>query len=541
MFVDIEFVGDRRKPIATVRFPWNPVTVSEIKELAGRYGHGTKWYPEEKAWKLKPDALHDLAKRPDAQLSPSAQAVLEALRSEKIAQEKARHDRAERLVKVFNRIKDTELGNGMRLRPHQVEGVEKLLGVLGKGLLCDDMGVGKSLQGAALALVFQEACKTHTVILCPKSLIPDWELLTSQLGINAIAKNHHFSRIPEPDQMPDPFILLVDEAHMIRNWKSKQGKKYLDLAGAALAVLPMSGTLMPNYRPKELWIHLRAINHPLAGQREHFFKYFCDAKRDEWGWYDEGAKHMDELEKLLDPYKVQRSKEIVGLPPLTLVDTRVPPNDRLYRSYYRKRIEEIRERRRQKVAELELRDEGLSLAEKETMLNVDDLDVIWRMAASTCKMDTAVDLARTITEGGVSVIVSTFFVETAEQIAEQLGTRALSGKMPGHERDRLINSFKAGNIPVLVMTSVGGLGLNLQVAKAIIQVDRSWDPSKNDQMISRAHRTGQDREVTVYTLLYGEPDERMSQVLGQKLATADEIEAAREKLARQQYREFTNE
>lgn len=537
LYVDLEPHG--KSQIVTVRFAWNPVTLSEVKTLASQYGHGNRWYAEERCWKLKPACLTELSRRQDVQFSTEALMLLDKLRKETQQREEQKRDIAQRLLAAFEPYKTATLGNGMILRPYQVEGIEKILRNSGSGLLCDDMGVGKSLQAAVIALVFQQVANAVTVILCPKSLIPDWEINVEQLGIKGIVRTQHHLKIPSPEQVSQPYVLLIDEAHMLRNEKSKQGKKYLTLAENALAVIPLTGTIMPNYRPREQWIHLKAIRHPLSTQKAHYFKHFCNAHMGEWGWDDSGAQNMEELERLVEPYKVQRSKAIANLPPLTFVEMKVPlnNNNKLYRSYYNKKIEEIKARRQEKIEKLEARDEGLSLAEREALLSVDDLDIIWRMSASICKVDTAVDLAKTIIEGGTSILVSTFFVETAEKIASELGTKALTGKLSDRERDRLISSFKAGDIPILVMTGVGSLGLNLQKARAIIQVDRDWVPTKNDQMIGRAHRTGQEYEVTVYTLLYGKPDERMSQVLNQKLTTAEEIEKARVKIAWQQYNE----
>jgi DNA helicase INO80 len=54
----------------------------------------------------------------------------------------------------------------------------------------------------------------------------------------------------------------------------------------------------------------------------------------------------------------------------------------------------------------------------------------------------------------------------------------------------------------LLSTRAGGLGINLTAAETVIFYDSDWNPSNDAQAMDRAHRLGQTKQVTVYTLAH---------------------------------------
>jgi len=72
------------------------------------------------------------------------------------------------------------------------------------------------------------------------------------------------------------------------------------------------------------------------------------------------------------------------------------------------------------------------------------------------------------------------------------------GRIPGTKRKELIRQFK--NDPdcrVFLSTDAGGVGLNLQNASAVVNMDLPWNPAVLEQRIGRIHRLGQHRPVRV--------------------------------------------
>jgi superfamily II DNA/RNA helicase len=79
---------------------------------------------------------------------------------------------------------------------------------------------------------------------------------------------------------------------------------------------------------------------------------------------------------------------------------------------------------------------------------------------------------------------------------------SLSGQNARARREDAISKFVSDpNIKVFVSTDAGGVGVNLQIARIVINFDPAWNPSTNAQRIQRVHRIGQKRNVTAIYLL----------------------------------------
>ena len=79
----------------------------------------------------------------------------------------------------------------------------------------------------------------------------------------------------------------------------------------------------------------------------------------------------------------------------------------------------------------------------------------------------------------------------------------LDGDVPASKRGALVSQFNSDpSIDVLLLTtSVGGLGLNLNTADTVIMLEHDFDPQRDLQAMDRAHRLGQSRAVNVYRLI----------------------------------------
>jgi hypothetical protein len=72
------------------------------------------------------------------------------------------------------------------------------------------------------------------------------------------------------------------------------------------------------------------------------------------------------------------------------------------------------------------------------------------------------------------------------------------GGVPGPERRNLVHKFK--NEPdcrLFLATDAGGVGLNLQNASVVVNMDQPWNPAVLEQRIGRVHRLGQQQPVNV--------------------------------------------
>jgi superfamily II DNA/RNA helicase len=92
------------------------------------------------------------------------------------------------------------------------------------------------------------------------------------------------------------------------------------------------------------------------------------------------------------------------------------------------------------------------------------------------------------------------------------------GGVPGPKRKDLIQQFKEDpKCRLFLSTDAGGVGLNLQHASAVVNLDLPWNPAVLEQRIGRVHRLGQRRPVRVVNFIaQGTIEEAMLGVLAFK-------------------------
>jgi superfamily II DNA/RNA helicase len=118
-------------------------------------------------------------------------------------------------------------------------------------------------------------------------------------------------------------------------------------------------------------------------------------------------------------------------------------------------------------------------------------------------------------------------LELVRELAAEMGIETAwhTGSVPQQRRRAEIQRFK--NDPscrIFLSTDSGSVGLNLQVASAVVNVDLPWNPARLEQRIARAWRKNQTRSVTVVNLVCESSIEHgILHLLGQKQALAEGI------------------
>ena len=112
-------------------------------------------------------------------------------------------------------------------------------------------------------------------------------------------------------------------------------------------------------------------------------------------------------------------------------------------------------------------------------------------------------------------------------LAAEIGVEAAwhTGSVPQQRRRAEIMRFKQDPACRLFLsTDSGSVGLNLQAASAVVNVDLPWNPAKLEQRIARAWRKNQTRSVTVVNLVCENSIEhQILHLLSQKQALADGV------------------
>ncbi|MCM2390824.1 DEAD/DEAH box helicase [Streptomyces albipurpureus] len=153
-----------------------------------------------------------------------------------------------------------------------------------------------------------------------------------------------------------------------------------------------------------------------------------------------------------------------------------------------------------------------------------------RLAGRSGKLALLDELLEVILAEGSSVLVFTQYVTMARLIERHLAARGIStqllhGGTPVAERERMVDRFQSGAVPVFLLSlKAAGTGLNLTRAGHVIHFDRWWNPAVEEQATDRAYRIGQTQPVQVHRLIAeGTVEDRIAVMLAQKRALADAV------------------
>ncbi|MEW2306069.1 DEAD/DEAH box helicase [Streptomyces sp. NPDC006655] len=440
------------------------------------------------------------------------------------------------------------------LRDYQLRGLAwlDLMTSLGLGgCLADDMGLGKTI--TVIALHLKRARTEPTLVVCPASLLGNWQREITRFAPGVPVRRFHG---PERtlDGLDGGFVLttygtmratagrlaeqpwgmvVADEAQHVKNPYSATAKALRTIPSPARVAL--TGTPVEN-NLSELWALLDWTTPGLLGPLKSFRARHARAVEN--GGADENAAAVARLARLVRPFLLRRKKSDPGivpeLPPKTETDHPVPltrEQAALYEAVVRESLLAI------ETAEGIAR-RGLVLKLLGALKQICDHPALYLkeeargdgLAARSGKLTLLDELLDTVLAEDGSALVFTQYVGMARLITGHLQARAvpvdlLHGGTPVPERERMVDRFQAGAIPVLVLSlKAAGTGLNLTRAGHVVHFDRWWNPAVEEQATDRAYRIGQTQPVQVHRLVTeGTVEDRIAQMLESKRALADAI------------------
>ena len=435
-----------------------------------------------------------------------------------------------------------------QLRPYQIDGFRWLarLAHCGAGAcLADDMGLGKTVQ--TLALLLHRATGGAALVLAPTSVCPNWademRRFAPTLNVQMLGGADRSQRIAAagefdviicsygllPQVLEDLkartwHTLVLDEAQAVKNFSTRRAQAVLELD--ALFRIATTGTPVEN-RLDELWMLFRFLNPGLLGSRERFNERFAvpiERRAD--------ARARGRLQRLIAPFVLRRTKAAVlgELPERTEIVLTVDPSA-AERAFH----EGLRQ-----SALAAIGDETLTPGRRRFQV----LTELMRLRRACCdprlvapetalpggKLDVFAKLAQELAANRHKALVFSQFVDYLKLVRaglDALGAsyQYLDGSTPAEERARRVRAFQAGEGDFfLISLRAGGFGLNLTAADYVVICDPWWNPAVEDQAVSRAHRMGQRRPVTVYRLVVaGSIEERIMDLHRDKRALAESL------------------
>ncbi|MEU0409946.1 SNF2-related protein [Streptomyces griseorubiginosus] len=440
------------------------------------------------------------------------------------------------------------------LRDYQLRGLAwlDLMTSLGLGgCLADDMGLGKTI--TVIALHLRRARREPTLVVCPASLLGNWQREITRFAPGVPVRRFHGAE-RSLDDLQGGFVLttygtmraaaarlaeqrwgmvVADEAQHVKNPYSATAKALRTIPTPARVAL--TGTPVEN-NLSELWALLDWTTPGLLGPLKSFRARHARAVEN-----GEDEEAVTRLARLVRPFLLRRKKSDPGivpeLPPKTETDHPVPltrEQASLYEAVVRESMLAIETAegiaRRGLVLKLlgalkQICDHPALYLKEEVPVTAGD-----RLVARSGKLALLDELLDTLLAEDGSALVFTQYVGMARLITAHLAARAvpvdlLHGGTPVPERERMVDRFQSGAIPVLVLSlKAAGTGLNLTRAGHVVHFDRWWNPAVEEQATDRAYRIGQTQPVQVHRLITeGTVEDRIAEMLEAKRALADAI------------------
>jgi DNA excision repair protein ERCC-3 len=110
--------------------------------------------------------------------------------------------------------------------------------------------------------------------------------------------------------------------------------------------------------------------------------------------------------------------------------------------------------------------------------------------------------ARSVRAGEPTLVIGQY-LDQLDVIGEHLGAPVLTGKTPNRERERLYARFRAGELPVLVVSKVANFSIDLPEASVAIQVSGAFGSRQEEaQRLGRVLRPKHDgRQAHFYAIV----------------------------------------
>ncbi len=279
-------------------------------------------------------------------------------------------------------------------------------------------------------------------------------------------------------------VLIVDEAHRLRNYKTKQSKAVYDIASRAKHVFALTGTPAVNHpadvfgifrllRPKKYSSYWNFIDRYFGYTVTRFGRTILELKKN----------MVDEFTDALDTSSVQRKRSEVmqWIPPITHRQIPLELSD-VQKRYYTQLVDTYR-------YDDKVVPNAIALLTRLRQICL-DTGLITEKDSSP-KADF---IKEYITDNNDSVIVFSSFTSFLNRLhAELPDSVLLTGEQSQAEKQAAVDKMQSGEAKVMLANVVaGGLGWTLDKVDTIIFTDKSFNPIDNEQAQDRIVPTVDD-------------------------------------------------
>lgn len=416
---------------------------------------------------------------------------------------------------IAERVRSQHLDDAHRrvsLRGYQAFGARFVLAQR-KVILGDEMGLGKTIQAIAVLAHLAAEGQSHFMVVCPASVLVNWTReieARSALRVMVLhGPDRHYAfadwkgrggvavttfdalrGLPAPGG-GEVGLLVVDEAHSVKNPKAKRSQAVAQWAERCERALFMTGTPMEN-RVVEFRSLVAMLDRDVA---------------ESLGERDALAGSVA-FRKAVAPVYLRRNQKdvLTELPSLQQTD---------------------------EWEELSASDED----EYREAVRAGNFMAMRRAAymrpEKSAKLGRLREIVQEAGENGRKTVIFSNFKDVLRVVEEALAARPadgtlvfgpLAGSVPAGRRQQIVDDFAGVPGPAVLLAQIqaAGVGLNMQAASVVVICEPQIKPTIEHQAVARAHRMGQVRPVRVHRLLAtGGVDERMVRMLEEKTRLFD--------------------
>jgi SNF2 family DNA or RNA helicase len=457
------------------------------------------------------------------------------------------------------------------LRPYQVRGVSWLAFLERWGLgacLADDMGLGKTPQliGLLLHLQEQHSLDKPTLLVCPTSVLGNWEREVKRFGPSLKTFVHHGDRrlqgkafakaVQNQDLVITSYSLLhrdiktlqslawqgivLDEAQNVKNSESKQSQAVRQLD--AQFRIALTGTPVEN-RLSELWSIMDFLNPGYLGPKNFFQRRFA-VPIERYG----DTASLKTLRSLVQPFILRRLKTdrsiIQDLPEkqeMTVFCGLSADQAALYQQLVEQSLVEI-----ESAEGIQRR--GMILALLTRLKQVCNHPLLYQgdpvsvtapqFSLLSGKLQRLEEMLEEVLLEGDRSLIFTQFAEWGKLLQPYLQQKFsrevlfLYGGSSKSQREEMVDRFQSdpqGPRIFILSLKAGGVGLNLTRANHVFHFDRWWNPAVENQATDRVFRIGQTRNVQVHKFVCtGTLEEKIHELIESKKALSEQVVGAGE-------------
>ncbi|XP_042207118.1 SWI/SNF-related matrix-associated actin-dependent regulator of chromatin subfamily A-like protein 1 [Homarus americanus] len=403
----------------------------------------------------------------------------------------------------------------------------------GRCMIADDMGLGKTIQALGVAVYYRT--EWPLLVVTPSSVryswvnaIERWVPSVSREDITVIGSGQDTLSDAQvviitydllvrklKEVMNSRFqVVIMDESHMLKNFKTARYKAAAPVVKQAKRVLMLTGTPALS-RPSELYTQIAGLCPGLFPSFQKFGVRYCNGQQLPWGWNFSGSSNLQELQIMLRNIMIRRLKVQVldQLPSKLRMMVTLDPTS--------------------------IENGTKSLADAAKKFNLKSINGLEKQGAlfaffnetAQAKLKAVSVYIKELLESDKKFLVFAhhqIMLDKLSNTCDLANVRhiRIEGKTRPEMRPKLVKRFQEDStvrVAVLSITATN-TGLTLTSANLVIFAELFWNPGDLVQAEDRAHRIGQQDCVMVqYLVARGTADDYLWPMIQSKMAVLNKV------------------